>query len=568
MNNTNDYIILEKYPDGSQLILALEDIPQEEMCRYEDYLYVKSVMAIDAEVNWHMPTEDECRLLLKWHDEHRVDLDALNFRPHRIYEIQDGCNVFDYDSKSIVPYDEVDMDEDIEGSKGYAMRAVAIMRPKPSGLNSEMTLKKYVLQHGAVSPLSLRKDLLYIHRQLDAMHEKGMCHNDICPDTIVKDSSGHFRLQESPYSAAPANGNAVLNDDGFHKLFWAPENFIGETSCCSDQYQLAMTVYFAIFGQIPPGYQRVDVANIALAFDHRNFSPKQFGNYAFPRCMVKALRLNPVERFRCMDEWSTYMMEDVVEFNAYSDFYVIHETMEPCGYLHRKGNHCGSESYFRSFGAKIGIPNERVMEAYERMNICFTNNGDFRLYNISNADNTQRYTFVYMPNGRCSQMFRLMLLSSAVYERADGQNLYSYKDSGRAINEINKASNGMRALSFGGAIFLSYERLMADNTDCEMLITEAHHALLEAEASMKRLLDGETLVEEDKMEGWMSVPVFQLNDENEAHVEGLMQLVNVASPFARCVRRGNAVCIEGQQEHIHEGIELFEFIKNYSYQNR
>lgn len=112
MHNTNDYIILENYPDGSSLIMSLNDVPDGEMHRQDDYLYEKSVMEIDKDAEWHVPSIEEFEVLMKLLKEKQIDFNTLNFKLHCIYDIYDSKNVFHSDSKSLKPYDEFTWDED------------------------------------------------------------------------------------------------------------------------------------------------------------------------------------------------------------------------------------------------------------------------------------------------------------------------------------------------------------------------------------------------------------------------------------------------------------------------
>ena len=112
MHNTNDYIILEDYPDGSSLIMSLNDVPDGEMHREEDYLYEKSVMEIDKDAEWHVPTKEEFDVLMRLLKEKQIDFDTLNFQPHSIYDIYGSGEIFHSDSKSIKPYNDFKRDED------------------------------------------------------------------------------------------------------------------------------------------------------------------------------------------------------------------------------------------------------------------------------------------------------------------------------------------------------------------------------------------------------------------------------------------------------------------------
>lgn len=65
MHNTKDYIVLKKNLDGSELLMSLNDIPNEEIHRQEDYLYEKSIMEIDKDAEWHVPSIEEFEVLMK-----------------------------------------------------------------------------------------------------------------------------------------------------------------------------------------------------------------------------------------------------------------------------------------------------------------------------------------------------------------------------------------------------------------------------------------------------------------------------------------------------------------------
>ena len=110
--------------------------------------------------------------------------------------------------------------------------------------------------------------------------------------------------------------------------------------------------------------------------------------------------------------------------------------------------------------------------------------------------------------------------------------LYSYSDKCHAINEIIKASKDIRDFSIEGVTFLSYEKLIDEATDFKRLINDAQTALQKAEATMKHLLEGGSLEEEEKGEDWVSVPIFYLNNENVSYLRTIIHYTNIISPFS------------------------------------
>lgn len=429
-----------------------------------------------------------------------------------------------------------------------------------------ITLKDFVLENGPIHESYIRKSLMDMLSELYEMHEEGICHNDICPDNIVVEEKSCgglvFQLKSSSYAAEPSMGNGVLNRNDCHCHFWAPENYIGETSFLSDQYQLAMTMYFVINGSLPPQKKCMTADNIVSAFEQRDFLPDDFADCSFEKCLLKALRLNPTERFRSMDEWLVCLLEDIVNVNAYSDFLIFNNTMKPGGFLYIKGDH--RQTYCNFFGAKSCKPNANVMKAYEKMGVRIIDNDDFRCYSLQTE--TDGHTYVYFPNGRCRQLFRLMTASLSAREALEGKGMYSSYDISYAINKINKASKNVRGFMCGNTVFLSYEKIMYEKTDYENLINEAHKVLQDTDVLMWKLLEGGKIETSKKTESWNSIPVFCINENNVLHLQIIIHAVNVALAKTRCVVRNNRVCIEGPKDCIHDGVEIFEFIKNYSYQ--
>lgn len=134
---------------------------------------------------------------------------------------------------------------------------------------SPLTLMQVILKYG---PLPKKNNDITFARIMDVLteiHEKGICHNDICPDNItveVKSWGGiELHLNDSAYAAAPSRGKAVLNGDDSHRCFWAPENHIGEISFLSDQHQLARTIYFTFYRKLP-GVKETDYENKCLEY--------------------------------------------------------------------------------------------------------------------------------------------------------------------------------------------------------------------------------------------------------------------------------------------------------------
>ena len=156
MHNTKDYIVLKKNPDGSELIISLNDIPEDEMHRQEDYLYEKSVMEIDKNAEWHVPSREEFEVLMKLLKEKQIVFERLNFKPHCIYDIEGSEDVFHSDSKSLRPYDDFQRDEDDDNNE-WAVRPFAIARLKQAYPGEKMTLKRLV-DHSAqmIPPVALK----------------------------------------------------------------------------------------------------------------------------------------------------------------------------------------------------------------------------------------------------------------------------------------------------------------------------------------------------------------------------------------------------------------------------
>lgn len=428
--------------------------------------------------------------------------------------------------------------------------------------DSRLTLMQVILEYGPMPKKGYDITFARIMDELTEMHEKGLCHNDICPDNItveIRPRGGvDLHLNDSAYAAVPSRGKAVLNVDDNHRCFWAPENHIGETSFLSDQHQLARTMYFAFYGKLP-GVKETDCENKCWVY--RELSPDDFDNTAMDRGMVKALRLNPTERFRSMYEWSYCLLDNFTQFNAYSDYYFFQETMTSHGHLWVSGDH--RQTYCDFFGSLSGKPNSQVMQVYERMGVIIHESSDFRCYNRD--FNVDEHTYAYFPNGRCSQIFRLMTASLSVREHRCANEKQTGKGVCDVVNMINRTSNDIRCFMSHGLVFLSYEKLMDESTDYEKMINEAHKALLDADVVVERLLKGETIEERELPKVWGCAPVFYINEGNADHMQDVIDMTNVSLAKTRCVVRDDAVCIEGPQESIRDGVEVFEFIKNYSY---
>ena len=159
----------------------------------------------------------------------KINFDDLHFLPNAGYAASWPCDNRNSHTPSFLSrsrclfYSYGESGLDYEADDTWAIRPMAIIRPEYLRPTFPNNLKLYVHRHGALDFEMIKRPFLRLM----------------------------LTLQPSPFTAPPCRGTARLNWEVPHEFFFAPENYIGETSAQSDQYQLAKTLYYCLKGGVP-----------------------------------------------------------------------------------------------------------------------------------------------------------------------------------------------------------------------------------------------------------------------------------------------------------------------------
>ncbi len=174
------------------------------------------------------------------------------------------------------------------------------------GLNFD----EYISQHGGkISFEAASRVLVPIMDALAAVHRKGIIHRDVTPDNIFITNDGIPKLLD--FGAARYSlGDKSQSLDVVLKHGFAPKEQYtrrGKQGPYTDVYSLGASFYYAITGKRPPdSIERMDEDNL--------IPPSAIGihiPYEAEEAILKALNLQPVERFQSMEEFRKALLGPV-----------------------------------------------------------------------------------------------------------------------------------------------------------------------------------------------------------------------------------------------------------------
>ncbi len=172
------------------------------------------------------------------------------------------------------------------------------------------TLSEMTKQRGGVLPAW---ELLHIIEplfdSLSAMHELGLIHRDISPDNLMLEH-GIIKLLDFGCAREAVDGDATMTIMLRHG--YAPleqyQSSSGAQGAWTDVYALAATIYYCITGKKPP--QAMD-----RIFQDELIPPRKLGaelSKGQEQAILRALRVQPRERFQSAKEFHTALYEGVV----------------------------------------------------------------------------------------------------------------------------------------------------------------------------------------------------------------------------------------------------------------
>ncbi len=172
------------------------------------------------------------------------------------------------------------------------------------------TLSELTKQRGGVLPAW---ELLHIIEplfdSLSAMHDLGLIHRDISPDNLMLEH-GIIKLLDFGCAREAVDGDATMTIMLRHG--YAPleqyQSSSGAQGAWTDVYALAATIYYCITGKKPP--QAMD-----RLFQDELIPPRKLGaelSQGQEQAILRALRVQPRERFQSAKEFHTALYEGVV----------------------------------------------------------------------------------------------------------------------------------------------------------------------------------------------------------------------------------------------------------------
>ena len=116
-----------------------------------------------------------------------------------------------------------------------------------------ITLKRYLLNNGVLSPQKCMEMMLPILNTMIQMHEAGVIHRDLSPDNIMIQPDLKPRILDlgAAKDIQMESGNTILvARNGFSPMEQYQTN--GDVGTWTDVYALCATIYYTLTGRVPP----------------------------------------------------------------------------------------------------------------------------------------------------------------------------------------------------------------------------------------------------------------------------------------------------------------------------
>lgn len=131
-----------------------------------------------------------------------------------------------------------------------------------------ITLKKYLLKNGILSPEKCMELMFPILETMIQMHGAGIIHRDISPDNIMIQPDLKPRILDlgAAKDIQMESGNTILvARNGFSPMEQYQTN--GDIGTWTDVYALCATMYYCLTGKVPPAAMDRSEVNDALPFN-------------------------------------------------------------------------------------------------------------------------------------------------------------------------------------------------------------------------------------------------------------------------------------------------------------
>jgi len=175
-----------------------------------------------------------------------------------------------------------------------------------------VSLKKYLEEHGPLTPQEAVRIAVLICGALEQAHQKGIVHRDIKPHNILMTSDGSIKVAD--FGIARASNSSTITYSGnimgsVHYI--SPEQARGTAvGATTDIYSLGCLMYEMLTGKVP--FDAESPITVALKHIHEEPVPLRAINSAIPpkleRIVLKAMAKDPNLRFRTATEMKQALM--------------------------------------------------------------------------------------------------------------------------------------------------------------------------------------------------------------------------------------------------------------------
>lgn len=221
----------------------------------------------------------------------RIEWDSVNQNPE---ERSQGMDRFLKEARRMARLDEVPSIVRVRDAFGENRTAYIVM-----DFVEGVTLKTYLLSHGALKYEQCTALLSPILDSLAVIHDRGFIHRDISPDNIMLRPDGSARLLDMGAAVDVRANDGHASTAVIKRNFSAPEQYMESEILGSwtDVYAMGATVYYCMTGKVVPEALEREFKKVPLYFDP---------GLGIPPCVIKtlndALALRVEDRIQDMRE--------------------------------------------------------------------------------------------------------------------------------------------------------------------------------------------------------------------------------------------------------------------------